>query len=177
MTGTNQDVTEEVEGEVLTTEYEEDLEVIEVERPIFSEVFWTALILFSIVGIGVYLFTITYGANTYPEPAFLASMTVIGGLATAAGMSASAAIAAFALGERKIDMNTIYLFFLLAFVAVGMVSNLDLSQFKDAAVKGAATSIPGALIGVALLYMPTTSRVKKLIRLPRYSRGRRLVGR
>ena len=149
-------------------------EKVEVERRFFSEVFWTSMVAFTLIAGGVYLFTglsgevatngIVTGGHGYPKAGFLATMVVIGGLVTASGMTASASVAAFALGERKFDPNTIWLLLLVLFMGSGLVTHLDVSQFKDAAIDGAATAIPGGLMGVAMMFLPTVSRVTKLIR-------------
>ena len=154
-----------------------EMEHVEVERRFFSEVFWTSMVIFTVICLGVYAFVASSGpapadgevvtggfGHNYAKAGFLASMTVIGGLVTASGMAASAAIAAFALGDRKLDPNTIWLVLLVLLMGFGLVTHLDVSQFKDAAIEGASVAVPGGLMGVAMMFLPTVSRVMKLVR-------------
>ena len=152
-------------------------EKVEVERRFFSEVFWTSMTIFTIISVGVYAFVIAAAPTTedgkviadavghdYPKAGYLATMTVIGGLITASGMTASAAAAAFALGDRKFELNTLWLVLLVLFLGSGVVRYLNVSQFENAAIEGAATAVPGGLMGVAMMFLPTISRVTKLVR-------------
>ena len=138
---------------------------VEIDRRMFAEIFWNPLIIMTGLVVGVALFCAAAELHGYSKAGFLATTTVLGSIVTMVGMTASAAVAAFAAGERKIDLNSIYLVALGGFSFFAMLHYIDIAVFKDAAIEGLSTGIPGSVAGAAMLFVPTTSRIKRLIRL------------
>ena len=137
---------------------------VEVDRRMFAEIFWNPLIIMTGLVLGVAMFCAAAELHGYSKAGFLATTTVLGSIVTMAGMTASAAVAAFAVGERKIDLNSIYLVALGGFSFFAMLHYIDITVFKDAAIEGLSTGIPGSVAGAAMLFVPTTSRIRRLIR-------------
>ena len=137
---------------------------VEVDRRMFAEIFWNPLIIMTALVLGVVLFCASAELHGYSKAGFLATTTVLGTIVAMLGMTASAAVAAFAMGERKIDLNSIYLVALGGFILGAMLHYIDVTLFTDAAIEGLATGIPGSVAGAAMLFVPTTSRIKRLMR-------------
>ena len=131
---------------------------------IFTDVFWNPLALMTGLALAVYLFTLAAGnANTeglfvgghsYPEPAFLASMTVIGILLGIGAATSQYAVSQF-VRTRLLDFNTLYIVSMILVILTGLIINVELGQFKDSAVKAYSVSIPSGIGAMIANYIPS----------------------
>ena len=140
---------------------------MKTEKPkakVFTEVFWNPLALMTMLAVAVFVFAMAAGnahtdgtfvsGHSYPKAGFLASMTVIGILAGIGAATSQYAVSQF-VRTRLLDFNTLYVVGMILAILIGVIINIDLNQFKDAAVEAYSVSIPSGIGAMIANYIPT----------------------
>ena len=125
----------------------------ESKTQIWSEVLWNPLVGVIFITAAFVLFTMTAVVHGYSEPAFILSFAWIGILGTMGALSAGHAVSQFT-NARLLDITTFVIVLSILATLGALALFVDMSQFQDAAVKAAASSVPAGMGAVLMKYFP-----------------------